>query len=96
MIWLRNNTSAKAGVRRLDRPAPTMYFGARSNTAAFVERPTDAPKEGRRLQVHEAGVFQGFPASYPWRGTGSQQYQQVGNAVPVPLAEACIREALGL
>jgi DNA (cytosine-5)-methyltransferase 1 len=73
-----------------------MYFSARINTAAFVAAPTDLPKTGLRLAVEEAGVFQGFPASHPWRGSRSQQYQQVGNAVPVGLARACIAEALGL
>lgn len=90
MTWLRNNTSEKAGVRHLDAPAPTMYFGARINTAAFVARPTDLPKTGRQVTVAEVGVLQGFRADYPWSGTRSQQYQQVGNAVPPPLASAIL------
>lgn len=96
MIYLRNNTSEKAGVRRIDQPAPTMYFSARVNTAAFVAHPKDKPKEGRQITYAEAGMLQGFPAGYPWQGTRSRCFQQVGNAVPPPLAKSCIAEALGL
>lgn len=32
---LRNNTSRNAGVRPLEHPAPTLYFGARLNKAVW-------------------------------------------------------------
>lgn len=38
--------------------------------------------------MQEAGILQAFPAGYPWQGTRTQQYQQVGNAYPSLMARA--------
>lgn len=46
-----------------------------------------------RVTVQEAGILQSFPADYPWQGTKTAQYVQVGNAIPVKLAEAVLYEA---
>lgn len=45
-------------------------------------------RDSVRITVEQAGVLQTFRPDYPWQGTQGQQFQQVGNAVPVRLAAA--------
>jgi len=45
----------------------------------------------RNLTVAEAGVLNGFRPDYPWQGGSTSQQQQVGDAVPPPLAAAILR-----
>ncbi|MCA1571975.1 MAG: hypothetical protein LC798_17020 [Chloroflexi bacterium] len=46
-----------------------------------------------RVSIAELGVLQGFPADHPWQPP--HQSAQVGNAIPPPLAEACLRLLVG-
>jgi DNA (cytosine-5)-methyltransferase 1 len=52
--------------------------------------------ESIRVTVQEAAILQSFPADYPWQGTKSAQFRQVGDAVCPRLAVAVIGTCLGL
>jgi DNA (cytosine-5)-methyltransferase 1 len=50
------------------------------------------PDQDRTISIREAARLQGFPDRFVFHGDRSSQYDQVGNAVPVPLAEAIASE----
>lgn len=52
--------------------------------------------ESVRVTVEEAAALQTFPPGYPWRGTKTAQYQQIGNAVPPLLARHVLAAAAGI
>lgn len=80
------------------RPATTLLGDPR------VTAPGSWPRCGRRVEivrgrpvrvsVEQAAVLQGFRHDYPWQGTRSQRFAQVGNAVPPPLAAHVLAEAM--
>ena len=88
LTWsLRNGNQDNATTRHADEPAGTLFFGERINAVDWQSE----GGESVRVSVREAGVLQGFPHDYPWQGTKSQQYRQIGDAVPPPLAAAILR-----
>jgi len=51
---------------------------------------------GVRVTVAEGGVLQSFPAAYPWQGSRTKQFQQVGNAIPPRMAQHIIAALAGI
>ena len=84
------------------RPSPTIVgsFAPDVVAAPGYRGPGDGPRQNAvgsvRVTVQEAALLQGFPADYPWKGTKTAAYRQVGDAVPPPLAWHVLRAALGL
>lgn len=79
----RNATSSYGRVRR-DAPSATMTTRCTTpSCGAFVH-----PTENRGLTLREAAALQTFPATYKFAGSYGSIEKQIGNAVPVRLAEA--------
>jgi len=83
-----------------DRPATTIATrelvpdpGANANR---FNGATKSRNDGVRVTVEQAAVLQSFPPDYPWQGTKTKQFQQVGNAIPPLLAQRVMLAALGL
>lgn len=97
--WVYRNGNQTHSARRAPtepaptEPAPTVHFSERSNKVEWMpaELAADPKASGVRVTIQEAGVLQGFPGDYPWRGTKTSQYRQVGDAVCPPLAAAILR-----
>ncbi|MFI7102724.1 DNA cytosine methyltransferase [Streptomyces sp. NPDC050161] len=99
---LRSNNQANATIRSVQEPAGTLFFGHRANECQWIAEPaTDGPgqalpsPEPIRITAREAGLLQTFPADYPWSGNKSQQFSQIGNAVPPLLAAHLLAPHLG-
>ena len=73
--------------RRLpwDTPSPTIIARANRKGSALCH-----PEAVRPISVREAAALQGFPPDWEFAGSMNSQYQQIGNAVPVPLGKAII------
>ena len=86
-----------------DRPATTVAGDPRVHPPGHKRNADDGRAgrsgyEGRagqnaiRVSVEEASVLQSFRPDYPWAGSRTKQFQQVGNAVPPLLARAVLAE----
>lgn len=57
--------------------------------------PRQKAKGSVRITVEEAGVLQSFYRHYPWKGSRTKAFQQVGNAVCPRMAAHVIAAAIG-
>ena len=86
------SASGSYGRVRADRPAPTMTTRCTTPACGSFIHPT----ENRGISLREAAAFQTFPATYQWSGSYGSIERQIGNAVPVWMAEELGRAVAGL
>jgi DNA (cytosine-5)-methyltransferase 1 len=65
-----------------DRPSRTITAHMRYDCNTYIH-----PTQARGLTAREAARIQGFPDDYVFTGNFQRVYQQIGNAVPPPLAK---------
>ncbi len=78
----------RRGIRRHDEPAFTVTGKVSRNRLVLPDGTYT------RLTSDQAGRLQTFPAAFPWSGT--DQAQQIGNAIPPRLGTHILAAALGL
>ncbi len=92
--WTSQPVSSKFADQRFDtgRSFRRLRWDQPSKTVAYGNREIHIHPNGtRRLSIFEAMLLQGFPKSFVFCGTFSEQVTQVSNAVPPPVAQAIAR-----
>jgi DNA (cytosine-5)-methyltransferase 1 len=82
-----------------ERPATTVCADPRLGEPGHRDREGGEPQfrpDAIRLTVRDALILQGFDPEYPVQGSPSKQFEQVGNAVPPPLAAAIVGALTGV
>ena len=87
-----NGHSDVYGRLRWDAPGPTLT----SRCTSISNGRYAHPEQDRGISLREAAALQSFPDDYVFFGTYSHIAKQIGNAVPVKLAEAICKHVLTL
>lgn len=59
------------------------------------QRPPSQWTGSVRITVEQAAALQGFRPGYPWQGSRTRRFLQIGNAVAPPMARAVLAAAIG-
>jgi DNA (cytosine-5)-methyltransferase 1 len=84
------------------RPATTVACDPRIQPPGHKQNSNDPPgryenragENAVRVTVPEAAVLQGFPPNYPFQGSLTEQFRQIGNAIPSQLAAAIVKQLI--
>jgi DNA (cytosine-5)-methyltransferase 1 len=91
------NVTSKARSWTWESPSTTIVGSFGRGRMAFRGahgKSTYEDERSTRITIQEASLLQTFPADYPWQGSRSSQFQQVGNAIPPLFAEAILRSVI--
>lgn len=82
-------------------PAPTVtgmgnHYLFHADDFSSGEQMTTTPelKRARRITAAEGAALQGFPEGYPFMGSRTSSFRQIGNAVPPPIATVALASVL--
>lgn len=81
-----------------DRPATTIQGDPRVGRPGHKDRnkgESQFEQDSLKITQAEAAVLQSFRPDYPWQGTKTKQFEQIGNAVPPLLAARIVAAASG-
>jgi DNA (cytosine-5)-methyltransferase 1 len=89
-----------------ERPATCVAGDPRLSPPGYRGRPEDYTADGEymgersmdhavKIELHEAAILQGFRPDYPFQGTKTSRFRQVGNAVPPTWAAQIIGSLSG-
>jgi site-specific DNA-cytosine methylase len=90
--WLRQSAMTNATVRHEDEPAPTITAAHDRAERVWVSE----DETSIRVSMTETAVLQSFPLDYPWYGTSTERFRQIGNAIPPLLAYHVLGSVTGL
>lgn len=95
-----NPRQVSARPRPIAEPAPTLTANGLHLGVAAWDEGTGQSRDGRaespspvRVSIEQASRLQSYPPDFPWQGSRSQQFMQIGNAVPPQLAVAVLAAA---
>lgn len=84
--WRKHKTGSADVMGRLDPDKPSVTIRTeffKPEKGRYLH-----PTENRALTHYEAALLQGFPDDHQWVGSKVSIARQIGNAVPIPLAQA--------
>lgn len=93
-LWFRDDLPQWAH----ERPSTTIVGSFKPQVIAAPGYRTTVSRQNAPNSVivspMEAGLLQDFPLHFQWVGSNTTKFRQIGNAIPVNLAKAILREVI--